>query len=163
MSNMAGGLFAGLGMNMQRRRWFTIARIKGQWMKSLARCTVIPVRPGTSEDEYNTSSIGQSSWSRTSCSMSRTAMKTGFLWVCHIPTALHDFSSLCASPQYLQLQFPWSSVLPCLKAVSCARPSITSLLPSWSFNCQLGWRQYALLFNWTNQTLKSLLWPFLHW
>lgn len=80
MSNVAGRLIAGLGMNMQRWRWFRIAGIKKQWMKSLAGCTVTPVRPGTREDDYNTSLIGQSSWSRTSCSVSKTALKPGFLW-----------------------------------------------------------------------------------
>lgn len=99
VSNMAGRLIAGLGMNMQRWRWFTSAGIKGQWMESLARCTVMP---GTREDEYNTSSIVQSLWSRTSSSMSRTAVKPG---LCGSITLT---SSPWASPQYLQLQFLWS-------------------------------------------------------
>lgn len=141
MSNVAGRLIAGLGMNMQRWRWFTIAGIKKQWMKSLAGCTVTPVRPGTREDDDNTSLIGQSSWWRTSFSASKAAMKPGFLWEmtwapCHV---LHP--SICSfSSHHLQC----SSYL---KAISCTLPSVIFLLPSCSLNCQPGWGQYALFLN----------------
>lgn len=148
---MAGRLIAGLGMNMQRRRWFTIAGIKGQWMEFLARCTVMP---GTREREYNTSSIGQSSWS--SSSMSRIAMKPGLLWVRSIHLLTLCFSPVSAAAVSLVFSAPLPQSSP-LYSLLC-HISSSSHAPLTASSAVK-----ALPLNLTSQTLKSLLWPSPHW